>query len=45
MKYYSAILDIARVAGFDVFDDEARLRNTLGDLFPHDKDISNYIRN
>ena len=40
MKYYSAILDIARVAGFDVFDDEVRLRNTLGDLFPHDKDIS-----
>ena len=40
MKYYSAILDIARVAGFDVFDDETRLRNTLGDLFPHDKDIS-----
>mgnify|MGYP006988865229 CR=1 FL=1 len=40
MKYYSAILEVARVAGFDVFDDEARLRNTLGDLFPHDKDIS-----
>ena len=40
MKYYSAILEVACVAGFDVFDDEARLRNTLGDLFPHDKDIS-----
>ena len=40
MKYYSAILEVARVAGFDVLDDEVRLRNTLGDLFPHDKDIS-----
>lgn len=40
MKYYSAILEVARVAGFDVLDDEVRLRNTLADLFPHDKDIS-----